>query len=60
MNDDGAGPHSHPDYSSSAALVNAPHPALIDSGSSSLAEVQAALWISATVDGLLRPPKLLA
>lgn len=61
MDDDGAMQHSHPDYSSSsAALVNAHNPALMDSRSSSLAEVRAALWISATVDALLRPPKLRA
>jgi hypothetical protein len=61
MDDDGAVQHSHPDYSnSSAALVNVHNPALMDSGASSLAEAQPDLWISATVDGLLRPPKLRA
>jgi hypothetical protein len=58
MDDDVAVQHSHPDYGSSAALVNAPHPTLIVSGFSSLAEAQTAFWISATVDALLRPPTL--
>jgi hypothetical protein len=58
LDDDGAVQHSHPDYGSSAALVNAPHPTLIVSEFSSLAEAQAAFWISATVDALLRPPTL--
>ncbi|MEY4266926.1 MAG: hypothetical protein RIS90_1461 [Pseudomonadota bacterium] len=56
--EDGVGvQHSHPDYSSStAALMNADCPALVDSGSSSLAEAATTLWISATVDRPLRPP----
>lgn len=61
LDDDGSAKHSHYDYSNgSAALVNASNPALMDSGDSSLAEARPPLWISATVDGLLRPPKLRA
>ena len=58
MDDDGSAKHSHYDYSnSSAAIVNWLNPALMDSGASSLVEARHALWISATADGLLRPPK---
>lgn len=61
LDDDGSAKHSHYDYSnSSAALVNGSNSALLDSGDSSLAEASPPLWISATVDGLLRPPKLRA
>lgn len=61
MEDDGSAQHSHYDYgNSSAAFVNAPNPALIDLGASSLVEARPALWISATIDGLLRPPTLRA
>lgn len=61
MDDDGSAKHSHYDYSnSSAALVNAHNPAPMENGSSSMVEGRPALWISATVDGLLRPPKLRA
>ena len=57
MEDGGGVHHSHPDYSSSsAALMNADGPTLLDAGSSSLAEAATTLWISATVDGPLRPP----
>ena len=61
MDADGSAPHSHPDYgSSSAALVNADNPARMDRGASFLGETLTTLWISATVDGLLRPPTLRA
>jgi hypothetical protein len=61
MDADGSAPHSHPDYgSSSAALVNADNPACMDSRASFLGETLTTLWISATVDGLLRPPTLRA
>jgi hypothetical protein len=57
MDDGGAVQHSHPDHSSGfAALINAHNSALLNGGSSSLAEAQTTLWISATADGLLRPP----
>ena len=61
MDDGGSAPHSHPDSSSSsAALVNAHDRVRMDRGATSLGAAKPLLWVSATVDGLLRPPTLRA
>ena len=57
IDDEGNVQHSHPDYSSgSAALLYQPNPPLTVPGVPSRVEARPALWHSATVDGLLRPP----
>lgn len=57
IDDDGAMQHSHPDFNNNpAALVNMHNAAHMEDGASTLVEARPTLWISATVDRLLRPP----